>query len=290
MPISSGWLKVPESTPDGYYSILAFTSDQMNYDPKFAFNTPVRIGKIHQNLSTENSHSSVVDLRFLPEGGPYIYGVRQRLAFNAVSSTGKSIQVSGDIVNQDGKKIIEIKSGPYGPGVVEFTPVQGETYYARPLESEFGNMSWPLPEPEKSGVSLRVDNKNPGLLDIFLRSGEPSGKEYFLTVTMNNILIFSRDIKLDTLFSSRIKTSEIPSGTASVTLYDKEMNPVAERLIVLNAGKKMKVQVELSKSEVRPGKETELTVNTTDDKGNNISSIISVSVIDSVSGYQTGLP
>ena len=288
--ISSGWLKVPESTPDGYYSILAFTSDQMNYDPKFAFNTPVRIGRIHQNLSIENRNSPALDLRFLPEGGTYIYGVRQRLAFNAVSSTGKSIKVSGDIINQDGKKITEIKSGQYGPGVVEFTPIQGETYYARPLESEFGNINWPLPDPEKSGVSLRVDNNNPGLLDIILRSGELSGKEYFLTVTMNNILIFSREIKLDTLFSARIKTGDIPSGTASVTLYDKELNPVAERLIFLNAGKKVKVQVELSKSEVRPGKESELTINTTDEKGNNISSIISVSVIDSASGYHAGLP
>jgi hypothetical protein len=291
---SSGWLKVPDTIPVGFYSIVAFTSDQMNFDPKFAFNTPVRVEKIRNGRTSseplESKGVSSVDLRFLPEGGTFIYGVRQRLSFNAVTSAGKNIMVSGEIINQNGKKITEMRSGKYGPGVIEFTPHHGETYYARPVEKELGNMSWPLPEPENSGVSMRVDNINPGVLDIILRSEGTTGKDYFLTGTMNNILIFSYDIRLDTLFSARIKTGDIPSGTASITLYDKELNPLAERLIILNADKKMKVQIGLSKPNTRPGKETELTVNTTDEKGNNISSIISVSVIDSSLGFYNCIP
>jgi hypothetical protein len=291
---ASGWLKVPEIIPVGYFSILAYTSDQMNYDPVFAFNTPVRIDKINPARSnTEPEESKVkaaADLRFLPEGGTYIYGVRQRLAFNAISSDGRNIKVSGNIVNQNGKKITEISSGPYGPGVVEFTPIKGETYYAKPVEAEFGKISWPLPEPEKSGVSMRVDNVKSGSFDIMLRGNETNGKEYFLTVTMNNILIFSRELKLDTLFTARIETAEIPSGTAFVTLYDNELNPVAERLIFLNSDRKMKVQIGVSKPNTRTGSETELTINTTDEKGNNISSIISVSAIDSSLGFYNGIP
>ncbi|MBK9391154.1 MAG: TonB-dependent receptor plug domain-containing protein [Bacteroidetes bacterium] len=107
---------------------------------------------------------------------------------------------------------------------------------------------------------------------------------------MNKILIFSKDIKLDTLFSARIKTAEIPAGTAFVTLYDNELNPVAERMIFLNADRKMKVQIGVSKPNTRPGSETELTINTTDEKGNNISSIISVSAIDSSLGFYNGIP
>ncbi|MBK9391156.1 MAG: hypothetical protein IPN68_13545 [Bacteroidetes bacterium] len=291
---ASGWLKIPEITALGNYSILAYTSDQMNYSPEFAFKTPIRIDKIGSVHSGTDSlivqSQSASDLRFLPEGGTYIYGIRQRLAFNAVTSTGKSVKASGDIVNQDGKKITDFKSGPYGPGVVEFTPIQGETYYAKPVEAEFGNISWPLPDPEKSGVSLRVNNTRSGSVDIAVSGNGTGGKDYFLTVTMNNILIFSKDIKLDTLFSARIKTAEIPAGTAFVTLYDNELNPVAERMIFLNADRKMKVQIGVSKPSTRPGSETELTINTTDEKGNNISSIISVSAIDSSLGFYNGIP
>ncbi len=291
---ASGWLKVPELTSLGNYSILAYTSDQMNYSPEFAFRIPVRIDKIGSRPNEADSliiqSQTVSDLRFLPEGGTYIYGIRQRLAFNAVTSSGKSVRASGDIVNQDGKKIIDFKSGPYGPGVVEFTPIQGETYYAKPVEAEFGNMSWPLPEPEKSGVSMRVNNTRSGSIDIAVSGNGTGGKDYFLTVTMNNILIFSRELKLDTLFNTRIKTAVIPAGTALVTLYDNELNPLAERMIFLNADKKMKVQIEVSKPNTRPGSETELTINTCDEKGNNISSIISVSAIDSALGFYSSIP
>lgn len=291
---SSGWLKVPENAHVGFYSIIAFTSDQMNYDPKFAFHTPIRIDRIGRiGTNSEPSKSmgaATVDLRFLPEGGTFIYGIRQRLAFDAVSSSGKSINVSGEIVNQDGKKISEMQSGKYGPGIIEFTPLKGETYYAKPVGEEFGNIYWPLPEPEIEGISLRVDNKNPGLLDIIFRTREVSRKEYFLTVTMNNILLFSRDIKQDTLFTASIKTADIPAGMAYVSIYNEELNPVAERLVFLNFESKMKIQIALSKASERAGGETELTINTTDDGGKNIRSIISVSVIDSSLGFYNGIP
>ncbi len=291
---ASGWLKVPDNAPLGFYTILAFTSDQMNYDSRFAFRMTIKIDRLRpvrsDTIPDQVIERTDVDLRFLPEGGTYIYGVRQRLAFNAVTSTGKSIKISGDIVNQDGKKITEFKQSPYGPGVVEFTPVQGESYYAKPVEPEFGNMNWPLPEPEKSGISMRVNNTRSGSIDMILRGRETSGKKYFLTVTMNNILIFSRDIQLDTLFSARIKTDEIPSGTAIVTLYDNDLNPVAERLVFLNQDKKMNVVISTSPVNARPGKETEVIINTTNEKGENVSSFISVSVVDSTSGYYNGMP
>jgi hypothetical protein len=94
--MATGWLKVPDISPDGYYSILAFTSDQMNYDPRFAFTTPVRIDKINQSRNKAGPKDSVtkasVDLRFLPEGGTLIYGYSQRIAFNAVTSDGKRLK------------------------------------------------------------------------------------------------------------------------------------------------------------------------------------------------------
>ncbi len=290
---ASGWLKIPEITALGNYSILAYTSDQMNYSPEFAFRTPIRIDKIgpgHSGADSILQSKSASDLRFLPEGGTYIYGIRQRLAFNAVTSTGKSVKASGDIVNQEGKKITDFRSGPYGPGVVEFTPVQGETYYAKPVEAEFGNMSWPLPEPEKTGISLKVNSTRSESVDIAVSRNGTGGKDYFLTITMNNILVFSKDINLDTLFNIRIETDELPSGTAFVTIYNDDLYPVAERAVFLNRVKRMKVHIEISPSVVRPGNETEISINTITLKGENISSIVSVSVIDSISGLYSGIP
>ncbi|MBK9391132.1 MAG: hypothetical protein IPN68_13425 [Bacteroidetes bacterium] len=96
-----------------------------------------------------------------------------------------------------GKDNLNFKqSGPYGPGVVNSHLVQGESYYAKPVEAESGNTpAGPLPEPDKAEVSMRVNN-NPEQDQLTLRQGERNyrGKDYFLIVTMNNILIFSKDI------------------------------------------------------------------------------------------------
>ena len=300
----SAWLKVPDDAPAGDYSILAFTSGMMNYSPEYSFTSLVRIDKImaagsmpgrdHKNeaatISQIPGQLPQLDLRFLPEGGTFIAGIKQRLAFNAVRSNGKVLQVNGTIKNQKDEKITEFRSTSYGPGVVEFAPVQGDSYFAELDGEEFKGVKWSLPAAEGSGVCLRINNTGDGMTDIILKGKGISGKSWLLTVTMNNILVFAEDIRFDTLCKKRIQTDKLPSGTAFITLYDSELNPVSERLVFLNDFKKMNVSIGVSSSLVLPGDETELTINTTDNKGNNISSVVSVAVIDSLSGYYNIAP
>ena len=298
-PAVPGWLTIPGKILPGDYSVLAFTSSDINFSPKYAFSTPVRIDNLlpSQNAPKQKVKSQdtaryqapiqepSVDLRFLPEGGTFIYGIKQRVAFNAVTSTGSVVQVGGEISNQKGVKICDFKSSSYGPGVAEFTPQKGDSYFAAISGDQFRDMKWPLPAAENSGVALRVTNSGDGMIDIILRGRKTEGKSYFLTVSMNNVLVFSEEVKVDTLFRKRIQTDKLPSGTAYISLYDNELNPVAERLIFLNAYKKMNVKVEASAPFFFRGDETELTITTADEAGNSTSSIVSVAVIDSAFGY-----
>ena len=77
---SSGWLKVPAEIPVGNYSVLAFTSINMNYSPEYAFTVPVKIDKILPAPAKNKSDSKdaitplseiplqlpQIELRFLP--------------------------------------------------------------------------------------------------------------------------------------------------------------------------------------------------------------------------------
>jgi hypothetical protein len=311
-PAIPGWLKVPETITPGDYTILSFTSNDMNYGPEYAFRTAVRIDNIlpsrdktekeRKDKSKDKEREVAIpsdelppgqpsaDLRFLPEGGTFIYGIRQRIAFNAVRPSGKGLKVNGEITNQRGEKIAVLRSSPFGPGEVEFTPLRGDIYFATLEGEDFRGMKWPLPSPERSGVAMRVNNRDHGLIEITLRGRETEGRPYFLTITMNNILVFSENVTMDTLFRKSLRTDKLPSGTAFITLYDPDLNPVAERLIFLNDFKKMNVSLEVSSPQVLPGEETGLTINTTDYQGNRIGSVVSVAVIDSSSGYYNGMP
>jgi alpha-2-macroglobulin-like protein len=298
-PAVPGWLVIPDKIQPGDYSVLTFTSSDINFNPKYAFSTPVKIDNLIPSGNTPKQKVEIqdtaryqvplqeqsIDLRFLPEGGTFIYGIKQRVAFNAVTSTGSVLEVSGEIKNQEGVSICDFKSSPNGSGVAEFTPQQGDTYFASISDDKSGDMKWPLPAAEKSGVSMRVINRGDRVIDIILRGRNIEGRSYFLTVTMNNVLVFSEDVKVDTLFRKRIQTDKLPSGTAYISLYDNELNPVAERLVFLNDYKKMNVKIEVSAPFFFKGEETELTVTTTDEAGDKASSVISVAVIDSAFGY-----
>ena len=228
---ASGWLKIPEAIPLGNYSVMAYTSMMMNYDPEFVFSVPIRIDERKTVSGTTNqidkktsspsyqksSTKSPIDLRFLPEGGTFIYDVPQRIAFNAVNSSGRILKVNGVVRNQRGEKVTEFTSGEFGPGLVEFTPLPGDTYFAFLRGKEFSGMKWPLPVPESSGIAMRVNKLKRKWLKCIWREEELKTKPYLLAVTMNNILILSRIVRLDSLFRLRFNTEELPAGTAYVT-------------------------------------------------------------------------
>jgi hypothetical protein len=301
---ASGWLKIPVSIAPGNYSVLAFTSMMMNYDPEFVFSIPIKVDerKTFQLTASQitgkpigsgyqiSTDQASIDLRFLPEGGTFICGILQRVAFNAVTAAGRIQKVKGDVRNQRGEKVAEFISGEFGPGLVEFTPKPGETYLAYPGGKAFSGMKWPLPIPESSGIAMRVNKVQNEMVEVNLEGRGVGFKSYLLAVTMNNTLILSRIVRLDSLFRLRFNTDELPAGTAYITLYDNGLNPVAERLIFVNDHKKMNIEISSSSSVAECGDESELILNTTDYKGENISSFISIAVIDSASGFCKTLP
>jgi hypothetical protein len=302
--LSSGWLTIPDTVSPGYYKLISFTSDMMNYDPSYIFSAPLRIGKTKPNKSKTISSRSInnspayqtplnqqnIDLRFLPEGGTFIYGIRQRLAFNTITSLGRTLKVRGGIYNQNGDKICDFESDSIGPGLVEFTPIQGDFYYAILYGEEFTGMKWSLPDPEEKGISLRVNNNENGLLDIRIDGKRVSERTWYLTFVMNNVMVMSKAVKVDTLLNISISTKQLPTGTAFLTISDIEYNPVAERLVMVNAQEKMDIEISLPDNQYHKGDETELTISAFDKDRNSIGAVISVSVIDSISGYCSSLP
>lgn len=301
---ANGWLKIPFDATHNDYSVLAFTSRMMNYNTDYVFSVPVRIDKLRPEpipnnqkprnekpagLQLEASEKSI-DLRFLPEGGTFINGISQRLAFNAVNSLGAGFKTEGIIINQKGEKICDFKSGVLGPGVVTFTPLSGNTYFATLKGSEFNGMKWPLPVAENTGVSLSASSLYKGVLTIGVEGKNAGDSSYFVSLVMNNVVVLAKEFIPDPDFTMKVSTEELPSGTAYITLFNSSFKPVAERVIFVNPQKKLNIGISTSSPTYNRGDLTELTINTKDDDGNNTGAVVSVSVIDSVSGFYDRLP
>lgn len=301
---ANGWLKIPFDAPHNDYSVLAFTSRMINYNAEYVFSAPVRIDKLRPEPITNNqkpgnekpaglqleASEKSIDLRFLPEGGTFINGISQRLAFNAVNSLGAGFKTEGTIINQKGDKICDFKSGLLGPGVVTFTPMAGNTYFATLKGTEFSGMKWPLPVAENTGVSLSASSLYNGVLTIGVEGKNAGDSSYFVSLVMNNVVVLAKEFIPDPDFQMKVSTEELPSGTAYITLFNSSFKPVAERLIFVNPQKKLNIGISTSAPTYNRGDLTELTINAKDNDGNNTGAVVSVSVIDSVSGFYDRLP
>ncbi|MCH5598103.1 hypothetical protein [Niabella ginsengisoli] len=129
--------------------------DTLLKDPKATKNLRLEITnkKLQLQIPVPAQHQQI-NLQFLPEGGSFITGYKQRVGFKAVDIYGKGADVKGIIKDNTGKVIDSFRSVHNGMGYVWLQPVAGQTYTAL-LEN---GSTYPLPLVEPGGYLLQVDH------------------------------------------------------------------------------------------------------------------------------------
>lgn len=223
------------------------------------------------------------EMRFLPEGGTLIEGVEQRIGFNSTNSLGESMFFKGLLKNYTGQTLDTISSGAYGPGIFTCTPQHG--MYVELIYGSQKEKKWPLPEPESKGLSLSVRPVDNRSFYIEIQSNHYAGEKVFVAGTMNSNPIFSQELILNKKQRIAVPTNQLPSGVVQITLFDKELRPVAERLYYVNPDKHLKFSITTDRTYYSPGQETEVSVTAVDGDGMPVKGYFSIAAIDSLSGY-----
>ncbi|WP_018627785.1 hypothetical protein [Niabella aurantiaca] len=166
------------------------------------------------------------DLQFLPEGGSFIAGCRQRLGFKATDPYGKGMDVKGLIKNSKGATVTGFTSVYKGMGSVIFTPQTGEQYTAV-LEN---GLQFELPQAGTAGLCLSVTEHTDSLL-VQVRStvayGDPT---LYLAAATRGVAYVRGKIELKKgLYRLMLAKSNFPSGVVRFTIYDPQMRPLNER-------------------------------------------------------------
>lgn len=224
-----------------------------------------------------------LDLRFLPEGGTLVAGIEQRIGFNATNRMGEAIYIEGLLKNVNGKVLDTIMSGAYGPG--QFICIPEEGMYVDIIKGVFDQKRWPLPPISSSGVCLSVHPINNRSFAVEVQSNSNSSEQLFIAGTMDATVLFSKDLTLDKKKRFIVKTDDLPSGVAQITLFSKDMRPIAERLFYINADKHLRFNITTDSSAYKPGQETTLAISVTDGFGKPAEGIFSMAIVDSISGY-----
>ena len=297
--MAPGWMIVPHDAEPGKYHFTAFTGLMQNYNPSDAFQLDLRVkqvkretGKTVKEPTKETTNTTdtipgdqLIDVKFLPEGGHLVKGLEQRVGFNAVNITGNPVYIEGLLKDSSGITLDTIRSGSYGPGL--FTCKSQPGMYVELKAGEVKEKIWSLPEPDMKGICLSVKKAGDRKFAVEVQSSDYNGEHFILSGVMNATQVFSEELALDKKQRIMVNTDQLSSGVVQLTLFTKNLQPLAERLFYVNPDKRLKFNLSAGSSFYRPGEEADLTLSLTDGLGQPQEGVFSISVSDSLSGRDT---
>ncbi len=232
---SFGQFQIPQNYTGHFIHVKAYTKWMLNFDSLFLYNKDLRVLSNVSKLPAAN-HTIISELTFFPEGGDAIEGVTNKIAFMANDQYGRPLQIKGVIKDNKGTLIDSLKIIHDGMGYFFIKPQHGETFSAS-WEDEKGDQHiTKLPSVKDSGVSLRVTIS--GTKRNFFISTAPASadiKSLHIVGTMYQQPVFdiTKELK-DRLVEGIVPTESLPSGILTITVFDEQWRPLAERITYIN--------------------------------------------------------
>lgn len=177
-----------------------------------------------------------IDLQFFPEGGDIISGIPAKIAFKAIKTDGKAVDVKGTIADNEGKVVADFSSSHLGMGAFILAPEANKTYSANITSPAGYSRTYKLPDVRKSGITLSVNNTAPTSLglkivcnDDFMASNQ--GKDFYLIARVGeNIYYAAQTVLQKQGYIASIPKDKFPTGIVQITLFAANGEPLSERL------------------------------------------------------------
>ena len=227
---------IPENYTDPALYAIAYTRWMLNFDTAFLFKKEIAVAQTKTiNTSIINSTRSI---HFFPEGGDMIIGIPSRVAFLANDQNGRPVKVKALIKNTSNALIDSFVSQHDGMGSFYLEPKINQTYTCF-WKDELGEThTTPLPAALNSGIAVQIQPQQEKALVSIKRTTNISDnlKQLNMVATINQQLFYRSKINLSvkTYALAEIPTGDLPTGIATITLFDANWIPVAERIVFVN--------------------------------------------------------
>lgn len=222
-----------ENIPSGNYHLDAYSLWMLNF-PQFIATKNIYIYGTDYLSKGKKSLPPSVKMYFFPEGGNFIQGISNKVAFKLLDQHGFPLNLEGEIKDELGRTILQFHSAHDGLGVFDLVPEDSHRYEA---DIKFGNgavYTFPLPECQREGVSMTVNNINPNRVAVLLNRGT-FNQSHFSTLKLvgqiNNNIVFAKYLNLDEgEMAASINKRNMPPGILQITVFDSGNVPLCERL------------------------------------------------------------
>lgn len=220
-----GNMLLNQNLEGGEYTLRAYTLWQMNGSPDYMFHQRIRIlASNTESRKVIQATTSIPDITFYPESGRYFCGYRSTFAFKAMDTEGRSIDLEGWIVDEEGKPVVPVKTAHDGMGIFEFLPVPGKSYS---LLSD--GKSYPLPPCSEAGGTINL-RRTGGAVVASARCYDTEEGMCLLLRDQENIAVVSKVPMDGKSHSFKIPLDLLRPGISHFLLVNSAGSIAAERL------------------------------------------------------------
>ena len=286
LPIENGLAKgnisLLDTLASGNYRLRSYTNYMRNFADDFFFEKKIKVGNIIDTAQQqEKNPKQKISLKFFPEGGELIAGIRSKVGVKALVNNGAGINLSGYIINRNNDKVAEFSTVHAGMGVFALTPLKAERYRAIITLADGKNMAFDLPNIQESGYNLAVSQNAEKINLKIAASGDliAQGKQIIIIGQTNGVIYATLTGKIDEhAMKASLPKSDFPTGIAQFTLFTAEYKPIAERLAFINNSDSLKISILPKHQESATKKKSSYGIAVTDANSNPIDGNFSVSV------------
>lgn len=249
---AEGDISLPNDIPDGNYKVVAYTDWMRNFGEEFYFNRyfyihnqsyasiiPRSEARANRRFNRQiDDLKDVTNIVFFPEGGRMVDGVSGRVAFKAFNGLGQGIDAEGEILDGSSVVLASFNTNDAGTGSFELKPEAGKEYIAQVSFSGERPQEFNLPESLPAGTAVRVEQDDTSIMLNIASTHTPGDMNFTGEVVVvahtRGKLIFGESVPLkDGRALLTLPKDEFPSGVAHLTVFNKDLKALAERLVFI---------------------------------------------------------
>jgi len=220
-----------------------------------------------------------VEVTLLPEGGELVAGFDNRVYAEVVDPLGRPVTARGDIVDSDGRVVTEFATAHQGRGRFSLTPRAGERYRLQLHDPVATTVA--LPDVHRDGVVLRtIDDATDAGARLRFRLATSAPGPWLVGVFLRGTLVGETTVTGSGVQDASIALAASSAGVLRVTVFDSELQPVAERLVHRHSGRRIDIDVEIAHPTLTPGERQTVRLTTRDETGQAVAAMLGVAVTD----------
>jgi len=273
----AGQILLPDTLTSANYHLRAYTNWMRNAGEEYFYHRDIYIGNISKKKKEAPSPPFDYQVTFFPEGGRLLAGFPNKVAFKALGNDGFGTDVTGTLVDAEGREILQFNSRHLGMGDFSFTPEKGKTYKAT-VQSGGLQKEYTLPAAEAGlAISARQDEESV-YLTIRTTNNEP--ESIYLIGQSRHTVCYALEGLVDSNERIiRIEKDKFPTGIAQFTLF-KGGHPVSERLVFIDRKDDLQVEIIPDKEKYGDREKATVKIRVTDSDGQPVQGSFSLSVTD----------